>query len=226
MSTIHCSPGRASSGSTTSTWPAGEEARFEADMEALNALPVASRPRASSAIPDIRGFIGMVIDRGYAYQAGGSVFFDVSQFERFGSVGNYSREQMLEFARRARAATSTIRTSAILSTSSCGSRPPPTSRRGRRCGVPDARAGTSSAAPSRSASSARRSTCTAVAPTSSFRITSASGRSPKRRPVSPSSSTGCTRGWSPWTARRCPRVAATSCSSTPCARSGTPPPSG
>ena len=44
---------------------AGEEARFEADMDALNALPVASRPRASSAIPDIRGFIGMVIDRGF-----------------------------------------------------------------------------------------------------------------------------------------------------------------
>ena len=50
---------------------AGEEARFEADMAALNALPVVSTPRASSAIPDIRGFIGMVLDRGYAYQANG-----------------------------------------------------------------------------------------------------------------------------------------------------------
>ncbi len=37
-------------------------------------------PRASSAIPDIRGFIGMVLDRGFAYQAGGSVYFDVSRF--------------------------------------------------------------------------------------------------------------------------------------------------
>src|SRR5918994_5406195 len=79
---------------------AGEEARFEADMEALNALPVASTPRASSAIPDIRGFIGMVIDRGFAYVAGGSVFFDVSKFDSFGEVSHYSREQMLEFARR------------------------------------------------------------------------------------------------------------------------------
>ena len=52
---------------------ASEEARFERDMEALNALPVASSPRASSAIPDIRGFIGMVLDRGFAYEAGGSV---------------------------------------------------------------------------------------------------------------------------------------------------------
>ncbi len=78
---------------------AGEEARFEADMEALNALPVASTPRASSAIPDIRGFIGMVLDRGFAYQAGGAVYFDVTRFGDFGSVSNYSHEQMLAFAR-------------------------------------------------------------------------------------------------------------------------------
>ena len=79
---------------------AGEEARFEADMDALNALPVASRPRASSAIPDIRGFIGMVIDRGFAYEAGGSVFFDVSKYDRFGSLSHYSRDHMLELARQ------------------------------------------------------------------------------------------------------------------------------
>jgi len=77
---------------------AGEEARFEADMDALNALPVASRPRASSAIPDIRGFIGMVIDLGYAYVAGGSVYFDVSKFESFGTLSHYDRAQMLELA--------------------------------------------------------------------------------------------------------------------------------
>ncbi|MCB1001010.1 MAG: cysteine--tRNA ligase [Acidimicrobiales bacterium] len=79
---------------------AGEEARFERDMEALNALPVYSTPRASSAIPDIRGFIGMVLDRGFAYEAGGSVYFDVSKFPSFGSVSHYSREQMIDFARQ------------------------------------------------------------------------------------------------------------------------------
>jgi L-cysteine:1D-myo-inositol 2-amino-2-deoxy-alpha-D-glucopyranoside ligase len=79
---------------------AGEEARFERDMAALNALPVASTPRASSAIPDIRGFIGMVLDRGYAYQAGGSVYFDVSQFESFGSVSNYTEDEMIDLARQ------------------------------------------------------------------------------------------------------------------------------
>ena len=79
---------------------AGEEARFEADMEALNALPVASAPRASSAIPDIRGFIGMVLDRGFAYQAGGSVYFDVTKFESFGTVSGYDEPTMLDLARR------------------------------------------------------------------------------------------------------------------------------
>jgi L-cysteine:1D-myo-inositol 2-amino-2-deoxy-alpha-D-glucopyranoside ligase len=79
---------------------AGEEARFERDMAALNALPVASTPRASSAIPDIRGFIGMVLDRGYAYEAGGAVYFDVSKFESFGTVSHYSEAEMIEFARQ------------------------------------------------------------------------------------------------------------------------------
>jgi L-cysteine:1D-myo-inositol 2-amino-2-deoxy-alpha-D-glucopyranoside ligase len=79
---------------------AGEEARFERDMEALHALPVHSTPRASSAIPDIRGFIGLVLERGFAYEAGGSVYFDVSKFPSFGTVSNYSAEQMIDFARQ------------------------------------------------------------------------------------------------------------------------------
>ncbi|MEY2627866.1 MAG: cysteine-D-myo-inosityl 2-amino-2-deoxy-alpha-D-glucopyranoside ligase MshC [Actinomycetota bacterium] len=78
---------------------AGEEARFEADMAALEMLPMHSTPRASSAIADIRGFIGMVLDRGFAYQAGGNVYFDVSKFPDFGSISHYSQEQMIEFAR-------------------------------------------------------------------------------------------------------------------------------
>jgi L-cysteine:1D-myo-inositol 2-amino-2-deoxy-alpha-D-glucopyranoside ligase len=79
---------------------AAEEARFERDMVALNALPVSSAPRASSAIPDIRGFIGMVLDRGFAYQAGGAVYFDVSKFESFGTVSHYTEAEMVEFARQ------------------------------------------------------------------------------------------------------------------------------
>ena len=78
---------------------AGEEARFEADMKALNALEVYSTPRASSAISDIRGFIGMVIDRGFAYESGGSVYFDVSKFPQFGSVSHYDEATMIAYAK-------------------------------------------------------------------------------------------------------------------------------
>jgi L-cysteine:1D-myo-inositol 2-amino-2-deoxy-alpha-D-glucopyranoside ligase len=78
---------------------ATEIARFDDDMNAIGLLPPSSEPRATSAIPDIRGFIGMVLDRGHAYEAGGGVYFDVSSFPDFGSVSNYSRDEMLAFAK-------------------------------------------------------------------------------------------------------------------------------
>jgi L-cysteine:1D-myo-inositol 2-amino-2-deoxy-alpha-D-glucopyranoside ligase len=76
---------------------AGEVARFQDDMQALDALPV-DEPRATSAIPDIRGFIGMVLDQGFAYQAGGGVYFDVSRFERFGTLSHLDEATMLAYA--------------------------------------------------------------------------------------------------------------------------------
>jgi L-cysteine:1D-myo-inositol 2-amino-2-deoxy-alpha-D-glucopyranoside ligase len=69
-------------------------------MEALEMLPAYSTPRASSAITDIRKFIGLVLDRGFAYAVGGSVYFDVTKVPTFGEVSHYSHEQMLEFARQ------------------------------------------------------------------------------------------------------------------------------
>jgi L-cysteine:1D-myo-inositol 2-amino-2-deoxy-alpha-D-glucopyranoside ligase len=77
---------------------AAETARFDEDMRALDMLPSWSEPRATSAIADIRGFIGMVLDQGYAYQAGGGVYFDVSKFERYGQLSHLSRDDMLALA--------------------------------------------------------------------------------------------------------------------------------
>jgi L-cysteine:1D-myo-inositol 2-amino-2-deoxy-alpha-D-glucopyranoside ligase len=78
---------------------AAEVARFDDDMDALGMLPAWSEPRATSAIPDIRGFIGMVLDRGHAYQAGGAVYFDVSTYPKFGQVSNYTEDEMIALAR-------------------------------------------------------------------------------------------------------------------------------
>jgi L-cysteine:1D-myo-inositol 2-amino-2-deoxy-alpha-D-glucopyranoside ligase len=77
---------------------AAETARFDDDMEALGVLECWSEPRATSAIADIRGFIGMVLDRGHAYEAGGAVYFEVATFDHFGQVSHLPREEMLALA--------------------------------------------------------------------------------------------------------------------------------
>jgi L-cysteine:1D-myo-inositol 2-amino-2-deoxy-alpha-D-glucopyranoside ligase len=77
---------------------AEEIARFDASMNALGLLPAWSEPRATSAIPDILGFIGMVLESGHAYQAGGGVYFSVSSFPKFGQVSHLDRDAMLALA--------------------------------------------------------------------------------------------------------------------------------
>lgn len=78
---------------------AEEVAHFDDQMRALNVLPSFSEPRATSAIPDILGFIGMVLASGHAYQSGGGVYFDVSSFPRFGQISHLDRAAMIELAR-------------------------------------------------------------------------------------------------------------------------------
>lgn len=78
---------------------AAETARFQADMETLNVLPCFSEPRATGAIADIRGFIGMVLERGNAYEAGGAVYFDVSTYPKFGEVSHLDEATMLAYAK-------------------------------------------------------------------------------------------------------------------------------
>ena len=77
---------------------AAETARFDSDMESLGLLPCWSEPRATSAIADIRGFIGMVLDRGHAYTSGGGVYFEVGSYSDFGQLSGLSREEMLTLA--------------------------------------------------------------------------------------------------------------------------------
>lgn len=77
---------------------AEEVAKFDEDMRVLGQLASWSEPRATSAIPDILGFIDKVLTAGHAYQAGGGVYFDVASFPKFGQISGYSRDQMLAFA--------------------------------------------------------------------------------------------------------------------------------
>jgi L-cysteine:1D-myo-inositol 2-amino-2-deoxy-alpha-D-glucopyranoside ligase len=77
---------------------AAETARFDDDMRALGLIPAWSEPRATSAIADIRGFIGMLLDNGNAYRSGGAVYFDVASWPKFGELSGYDRDTMLALA--------------------------------------------------------------------------------------------------------------------------------
>ncbi len=78
---------------------AEEMARFDKDMTALGLLAPDSEPRATSAIPKILDVIDVLYKSGYAYESGGSVYFDISKSQRFGSLGKLDREEMIELAR-------------------------------------------------------------------------------------------------------------------------------
>jgi L-cysteine:1D-myo-inositol 2-amino-2-deoxy-alpha-D-glucopyranoside ligase len=77
---------------------AEEMARFDAEMGMLNLLPVYSEPRATSAISEILSLVGSALDAGNAYESGGSVYFDVRSFPRFGRISGYERPEMLVLA--------------------------------------------------------------------------------------------------------------------------------
>jgi L-cysteine:1D-myo-inositol 2-amino-2-deoxy-alpha-D-glucopyranoside ligase len=69
--------------------------RFHADMSALGVREPWSEPRATGAIPDIRGLIAMVLDRGHAYVSNGGVYFAVASDPGFGSLSHLPRAEML-----------------------------------------------------------------------------------------------------------------------------------
>jgi L-cysteine:1D-myo-inositol 2-amino-2-deoxy-alpha-D-glucopyranoside ligase len=72
--------------------------RFTADMDALEMRPALAEPRATEAIPEIVELVQQLVARGHAYEAAGSVYFDVATFAGFGALSHYPREQMLRLA--------------------------------------------------------------------------------------------------------------------------------
>lgn len=72
----------------------GQKRQFDDDLAALGLLDPWSEPRATSAIPDIRGLVARLLDSGAAYSVDGWVYFAHRASESFGSVSGYSRVDM------------------------------------------------------------------------------------------------------------------------------------
>lgn len=62
---------------------------FFADMKALNVLPPDVITRVTEFVPHIAKFVERIVDKGFAYEAEGSVYFDIAAFEKAGN--SYAR---------------------------------------------------------------------------------------------------------------------------------------
>jgi len=72
---------------------------YHQDLKALGIARGDSEPRATENIKEMIKYIGRLIDKGYAYEAGGDVYFDVKKFSRYGKLSGQNIEQMESGAR-------------------------------------------------------------------------------------------------------------------------------
>ena len=73
-------------------------AHYIQDMKALNVRPPDFFPRATDVIPEIISRVQNLIERGVAYESGGSVYFDVTRWDEFGKLCKLPRDEMLPIA--------------------------------------------------------------------------------------------------------------------------------
>ena len=69
------------------------------DMDKLNCVRPDISPRASGHIVEQIELVKTLLEKGYAYEANGSVYFDVSRFKDYGKLSGRSVDQILAGAR-------------------------------------------------------------------------------------------------------------------------------
>ena len=69
-------------------------AAFEEDTAALNVKPATLHPRVINHIPDILAFIETLIEKGYAYEAHGDVYYRTRKFEHYGELSDQSIDEL------------------------------------------------------------------------------------------------------------------------------------
>ncbi len=74
-------------------------ASYYRDMEAIGVRPADVEPRVTEHIQEIIEVIKELIDKGYAYESGGDVYFSVRKFKDYGKLSKRSPEEMEAGAR-------------------------------------------------------------------------------------------------------------------------------
>lgn len=72
---------------------------FHEDMKLLGVAPPTHEPKATDHVSDIITMIQRLIDRGYAYEVNGKVFFSVSKFKNYGRLSHKRVEELLSGTR-------------------------------------------------------------------------------------------------------------------------------
>jgi len=72
---------------------------FFEDRRKIGLLDPARFPRATEHVPEMIALIGKLLDGGFAYRAGGNVYFDVSRFPAYGRLSGNTLETLKAGAR-------------------------------------------------------------------------------------------------------------------------------
>ncbi|WP_440772781.1 cysteine--tRNA ligase [Natronorubrum sp. DTA28] len=64
------------------------------DMRSLNLLRAEVYPRVSEHVPEIVELVETLIEKGYAYESNGSVYFDVTSFDEYGKLSNQELDEI------------------------------------------------------------------------------------------------------------------------------------
>ncbi|WP_420835997.1 cysteine--tRNA ligase [Holzapfeliella floricola] len=67
---------------------------FMADTKALNIKPATANPRATHMIDDIIKFIEALVEKDYAYEVSGNVYFRARHFKHYGELSKQNIEQL------------------------------------------------------------------------------------------------------------------------------------
>lgn len=72
---------------------------YHQQMDVFGIRTPSIEPKATESIRDMIKFIEILIDKGYAYDSGGSVYFSVDKFEPYGKLSNRDVDEMLHGVR-------------------------------------------------------------------------------------------------------------------------------